>query len=269
MKLRSAEAETFVLGMLGVSGALLISLGLVYGYRTPEVLGALAGLSSVLLTGAPGFQSIGGGFSANIFISIVAMAISLVGGVALGIGLIAQNTALRQICRFVMNFFRNSPWLVVIYAMIYLIPYEIRIMGQTFTLSPTIKAIIGLSLPISANIGEVFRGGIQSVASGQWEAARSLGYSRAQILYYVITPQALPMMIPNLMTVYASLFIGTSLVVVTGTNDIISIARVVIASGSEQYATAIYVFILFAFFIFAFPIAMFTRWLEHRVRSFR
>ncbi|MNF10224.1 hypothetical protein D3C80_2111030 [compost metagenome] len=73
---------------------------------------------------------------------------------------------------------------------------------------------------------------------------------------------------PSMMTVYASLFIGTSLVVVTGTNDVLSMAKVLIASGAEEYATAIYISILFLFFAYAFPIAMATRAIERHIRSF-
>jgi polar amino acid transport system permease protein len=119
---------------------------------------------------------------------------------------------------------------------------------------------------VTANIAEVFRGGVEAIPSGQWESARALGYRRLQILRYVIVPQALPLMTPNLMTTYAMLFIGTSLVVVTGAEDILSVARTVIGSDGAHLATAVYIYVLFLFFIFAFPIAIFTRWLERRVR---
>ncbi|MCO5158514.1 MAG: ABC transporter permease subunit [Aquamicrobium sp.] len=253
--------------MAGVTATLFLILFLIYVEETGPALSALASMSSMLLTGATGFRSIGGGFSANVLVSLVAMAISLVAGTILGAGLIAKSRIVRLAFSFVMNFLRNSPWLVILYAMLYLIPYEVSLFGRLFTLSPMVKAIIGLSLPITANVAEVFRGGVESIPEGQWEASRSLGYSRSQILREVILPQALPLMIPSIMTVYAALFIGTSLIVVTGTDDIISIARVLIASGADRYATAIYLFILFVFFAFAFPIAMATRWFERRLRS--
>ncbi len=261
------EIKSFIFGMIGVTATLFLILFVIYADETASALSAIASMSSMLLTGSTEFSSIGGGFSANIFVSLVAMAISLVAGTILGAGLIAKNKIIQFAFKFAMNFLRNSPWLVILYAMLYLIPYEVTLFGHMFTLSPVVKAIIGLSLPITANVAEVFRGGVESIPEGQWEASRSLGYSRNQILREVILPQALPLMIPSVMTVYAALFIGTSLIVVTGTDDIISIARVLIASGADQYATAIYLFVLFVFFAFAFPIAMATRWLERRLRS--
>ncbi len=267
MRTMQPELKAFVSGTAGVTATLLAILFAIYGAGTADVLAQLASMSSLLLTGVNGYASLGGGFSANILISLIAMAISILVGAALGACLIAQNPFLRNVFRFIMNFFRNSPWLVILYAMLYLIPYEMTVFGYTISLSPAVKAIIGLSLPITANVAEVFRSGVESIPSGQWEASLALGYNRRQTLYQVILPQALPLMLPNMMTVYASLFIGTSLIVVTGTNDILSIARVIIASGNEHYATAIYIFILFAFFIYAFPIAMTTRWVERRLRS--
>lgn len=261
------EIRSFLFGMAGVSTTLFLILLVIYADDTPLALTSIASMSSMLLTGSTDYSSIGKGFSANILVSIVAMTISLLAGTMLGVGMITKNVFLQYICRFVMNFLRNSPWLVILYAMLYLIPYEVTLSGCVLILSPMVKAVVGLSLPITANVAEVFRGGVDSIPEGQWEASRSLGYKRSQILRDVILPQALPLMIPNVMTVYASLFIGTSLIVVTGTEDIISIARVLIASGADQYATAIYLFILFLFFAFAFPIAMATRWLERRLRS--
>lgn len=267
MSAKNSELKAFAFGMFGVTCTLLIVLTLVYGVQTADALQTLWSLSSMLLTGTQNYRSLDGGFSINIIISIWAMTISLVAGTFLGTGLVSQNAIVRNGSMFLMNFLRNSPWLVILYAMLYLIPFEISIFGQSVMLSPGVKAVIGLSLPISANVAEVFRGGIESIPSGQWEASRSLGYSQRQILYGIIMPQAIPLMIPSTMTVYASLFIGTSLVVVTGTNDVLSVARVIIASGADQYATAIYIFVLFLFFAFAFPIAMTTRWLERRMRA--
>jgi polar amino acid transport system permease protein len=256
----------FAFGMVGVTlvlGALLVT---VYGAETGTILQGLAARTPLLLTGSPDFSRFEGGFAVNIVISLWSMAIAAVAGTALGIGMISQSILVRAPSILVMNVLRNSPWLVVLYAMLYLLPFEIDAFGTSFSFSPTIKAVVGLALPVTANIAEVFRGGVEAVPTGQWESARSLGYRRLQILRYVVVPQAIQFMTPNLMTTYAMLFIGTSLVVVTGADDVLSVAKTVIASDGARFATAIYIYTLFLFFIFCFPIAILTRWLEHRVR---
>lgn len=265
----SDEARAFVVGILGVPILLGLLLVAVYGSETWGVLAIIGSRAPLLLSGSPDFGSAYGGFAANIAISVCAMVLSIIGGTILGIGLISHQRSIRIFSSFAMNVLRNSPWLVVLYAMLYLLPFELTVVGHTIFLSPLVKATIGLSLPVAANVAEVFRGGVEAIPSGQWESARSLGYSRNEVLRYVIVPQALPMMTPNLMTTYAMLFIGTSLVVVTGTTDVLSVARTVIASDGARVATGVYLFVLLLFFLFCFPIAILTRWLEIRVRGQR
>ncbi|MGO4741016.1 ABC transporter permease subunit [Bosea sp. 2KB_26] len=263
----SREWRAFLLGIIGVPAVLGALLFAVYGAETPAILAKIWLRTPLLLTGSADFSSTTGGFAANILISLWAMAIAAAVGAVLGIGLISQGKLIRIPSEFVMNVLRNSPWLVVLYAMLYLLPFEVTVFGATVFLSPMVKSIVGLALPVTANIAEVFRGGVEAIASGQWESARSLGYRRLQILRHIVVPQALPLMTPNLMTIYAMLFIGTSLVVVTGTSDVISVARTVIGSDGDHIATAVYIFVLLLFFLFSFPIAILTRWLERRVRA--
>ena len=259
------DITSAVLGFFGVIATLLAILFVTYGQDSTAAIKVLLDRSSQLLTGSSGFSGFGGGFSANIIISICSMMIALVAGFFLGGAMVSPNKIIRTIAVLIMNLLRSSPWLVVLYAMLYLLPFRMTILGTSIFVSPFLKAVIGLSLPVTAYIAEGFRNGIRAVPDGQWESARALGYRRGQILRSIILPQALPMMLPNLMTTYAMLFIGTSLVVVTGTSDVLSIGKTVIASDGDEYATAIYLYILLLFFLFAYPLATWTRALERRL----
>ncbi len=263
----SSEWRAFLLGIMGVPLILAGLVVAVYGSETATILERIWLRLPLLLSGSPDFSRFEGGFAANIVISLWSMLIAIVVGAVLGIGLISRSGVVRVPSEFVMNILRNSPWLVVLYAMLYLLPFEVRIFGQTIFLSPMVKSVFGLALPVTANIAEVFRGGVEAIPSGQWESARSLGYRRLQILRHIVVPQALPLMTPNLMTIYAMVFIGTSLVVVTGTSDVLSVARTVIGSDGDHMATALYILVLLLFFLFSFPIAILTRWLERRVQA--
>jgi polar amino acid transport system permease protein len=261
----NTEGRVFVLGIVGVPLMLLALVFAVYGGDTGPVLAHLGARTPMLLAGTAKLGGYAGGFAANIVIALWAMAIALLAGIAVGICLIADHPFVRLPAEILMNVLRNSPWLVVLYATLYLLPFEVSVFGRIVELSPTIKAIFGLALPVTANIAEVFRGGVQAIPTGQWESARSLGYRPMQILRYVVVPQAIPLMVPNLMTIFAMLFIGTSLVVVTGTADVLSVARTIIGSDGAHLATATYLFVLLLFFLFSFPIAILSRVLERRV----
>ncbi|PSJ56052.1 amino acid ABC transporter permease [Pseudaminobacter soli (ex Li et al. 2025)] len=258
----SKETTSATFGFFGVVAALLAVLLTLYGQGTGEALRVLFDRSSLLLTGSSNFSGFGGGFSANVIISVLSMAIALVCGFFLGGAMVSPNAMVRSVAVVFMNLLRSSPWLVVLYAMLYLLPFNVSIFGHHIFVSPFLKAVIGLSFPVTAYIAEAFRNGIHAVPDGQWESARALGYRRGQILRLIILPQAFPLMLPNLMTTYAMLFIGTSLVVVTGTSDVLSIGKTVIASDGDDYAAAVYLYILLLFFLFAYPLATWTRALE-------
>ena len=93
-------------------------------------------------------------------------------------------------------------------------------------LSPEFFALlIGLVVYTSAFIAEIVRSGIQSVHKGQWEAARALGLPPGRIMRLVILPQALRVIIPPLTSQYLNLTKNSSLAIVIGYPDLVSIAN--------------------------------------------
>ncbi len=93
-------------------------------------------------------------------------------------------------------------------------------------LSPEFFALlIGLVVYTSAFIAEIVRSGIQSVHKGQWEAARALGLAPGRIMRLVILPQALRVIVPPLTSQYLNLTKNSSLAVVIGYPDLVSVAN--------------------------------------------
>lgn len=94
------------------------------------------------------------------------------------------------------------------------------------TLAPEFMALyFGLSFYIAAFIGEIVRGGVQSVDAGQVEAARTVGLSEGQIMIRVVAPQALRIIIPPLAAQYISLLKNSSLGVAVGYPELFSVAN--------------------------------------------
>jgi polar amino acid transport system permease protein len=87
------------------------------------------------------------------------------------------------------------------------------------------RAIIALSVTYGAFLAEIFRAGIQSIGIGQLEAARSLGMSFWQAMYYIILPQAVRNILPALGNDFVAMVKDSSLVSVLAVRDITQVAR--------------------------------------------
>lgn len=120
------------------------------------------------------------GFGQNILISLVAIGLGSLLGLLVGALAVSPLRLLRLPAQIWVQIFRNAPWLVLIYFTTYVFPFEIKI-GSTYVSFPDwVKVTIGLALPASANVAEIFRGAIASIPSTQWEAARSLAFTRGR-----------------------------------------------------------------------------------------
>ncbi len=208
------------------------------------------------------------GFGLNILISFLSMAMGTVLGVALGLALISPARGINLPAWGITQFFRNAPWLVLLFFMIFLIPYHSRVGGVSFTIPDWVKAVIGLGLPVMANVAEIVRGGVRSIHPGQWEAAESLGFSRRQQLFSIILPQAYKRMLPPWMNLYAILTTSTTLASIVGVNDVVTRAGEVLAAAgnSPNLLAPIYGYVLLLFFIYTYPVALATRRLERRAK---
>ena len=206
------------------------------------------------------------GFLFNVLISVFAMGIGTVLGAMLGLGQISLNAWIRRLSWFVTQLFRNSPWLVILFIVLLALPFEVRIFGTILTFPDWWKAVIGLSLPIMANISEIVRGAVASVPTAQWEAAESLAFSRTQTLWRIILPQCFKRMIPPWMNWYAILTMATPLCSLLGVQELITLSRQAMESENNhpELLMPFYGFALVMFFLYCYPIARATIALERR-----
>src|SRR3546814_12492445 len=84
------------------------------------------------------------------------------------------------------------------------------------------KATLGLSLPVMANVSEVVRGAVISLPKGQWEAAESLAFSRRQTLWEIILPQCVKRMLPPWMNLYHILTMAQVLASLVGVSEMLN-----------------------------------------------
>jgi polar amino acid transport system permease protein len=206
------------------------------------------------------------GFSLNIIISFLAMLLGTVAGAALGLMQISLLAPVRKGSWLVTQFFRNSPWLVLLFTIMLLLPFEVRIGDTIVPIPDWVKAVIGFSLPVMANISEVVRGAVISLPTGQWESAESLAFSRFQTLWMVILPQCYKRMLPPWMNWYAILAMATPLCSIMGVEESVTLTQQALSSegGRPELLTPFYVFLLVIFFVYIYPIARWTVRLERK-----
>jgi polar amino acid transport system permease protein len=207
------------------------------------------------------------GFALNIAISFLAMAIGTVAGVPLGLAQISLLPSIRTSSWLVTQFFRNSPWLVLLFYCMLLLPFQVQIDGTTIPLPGWFKSTIGLSLPVMANVSELVRGAVRSIPYGQWEAAESLAYTRRQTLWLIILPQCVKRITPPWMNLYAILTTSTPLCAVVGVNEAMTLTgNILNAEGRTDLLIPMYLYLLLWFFAYCYPIARATIALEKRFR---
>lgn len=206
------------------------------------------------------------GFALNLMISFFAMLFGTIAGVALGLMQISLLLPVRRGSWIVTQFFRNSPWLVLLFTIMLLFPFEIDLGYVIIPVPDWMKAVIGFALPVMANISEVVRGAIRSLPTGQWESAESLAFSRHQTLWMIILPQCFKRMIPPWINWYCILAMATPISSIMGVEESVSYtAQAMNAEGDRpELLPVFYIFLLVIFFVYTYPIARWSIRLEKK-----
>ena len=134
------------------------------------------------------------GLWTTLLICVVVIPLGLSGGVLVAAISLSRNAWLRRATRVLVDLFRALPPLVLLIMVYSGLPFiGIR-------LTPLAAVSIAFFLNNSSYYGEIFRAGIESVPSGQWEAARSTGLSATQTFLFVVLPQAVRNVLPDLVS---------------------------------------------------------------------
>jgi polar amino acid transport system permease protein len=207
------------------------------------------------------------GFALNLVISFLAMALATLLGIGLGLMQISLHAVVRAPARFITHLFRNSPWLVILFVVMFVIPVEIRSpVGGKIPIPDWIKATFAFTLPVMGNISEIVRGAVLSIPTGQWESAEGLAFTRAQTLRWIILPQCVRRAIPPWMNWYALLTLSTPMAAIFSVHEAVANAQAAMeaAGARPEFLFPFYLFLLCLFFAYIYPIAVWTRTLERK-----
>jgi polar amino acid transport system permease protein len=188
------------------------------------------------------FPLILGGLKQTFIICMIVVPLGLFGGLAFALISLSRLRIVRWIAIAAIDFFRSMPPLVLLIFVYAGLPFA------GFRLSPLAAVAISFFLNTSSYYGEIYRAGIESVGLGQWDAARSTGLRSYQTLAYVVLPQAMRNVLPDLVSNTVEVVKLTSIASVVALPELLysaDMARSVTFNSSPiVLAAAIYLAIL-------------------------
>jgi polar amino acid transport system permease protein len=158
------------------------------------------------------------GLWTTLWLSLVSGVVGLLLGLVTGLCRLSSNPTLRHLSTVYVELVRGTPLLVQIFIFYFFI-------GTVLNLSREFAGVAALALFTGAYVAEIVRSGVQSIAKGQGEAARSLGLDAGQSMRYVILPQAFKRVLPPLAGQFISLVKDTSLVSVIAITELTKSGR--------------------------------------------
>jgi polar amino acid transport system permease protein len=210
----------------------------------------------------PYWGLIGQGLLVTIIYTLTTVTAGLAIGLATGI---VRTTAPRWLSiplRFYIEVFRCTPLLVQLVWVYYALPVLIGV-----EMTAAMACFITLSLYCGSFYAEIFRGGIEAVDRGQWEAGRAIGMRRGKIFRRIVLPQAIQVMIPSFINQTILQLKNTSLVSVVAVGDLLYQGSVITAASYRPLE--IYTTIAVIYFVVLFPLTLVADQVEARMGAHR
>nr|WP_239482155.1 amino acid ABC transporter permease [Pseudomonas insulae] len=196
------------------------------------------------------------GLWTTLWISVVSGAFGLLIGLATGLCRLSKNPTLRDLSTVYVELVRGTPLLVQIFIFYFFI-------GTVLNLSREFAGVAALALFTGAYVAEIVRAGVQSIAKGQDEAARSLGLTAPQTMRHVILPQAFKRVLPPLAGQFISLVKDTSLVSVIAITELTKSGREAITTSFSTFE--IWFCVAALYLLINLPLSQIANRLERRL----
>ena len=165
-----------------------------------------------------------GGALTSIQIFLYTLIISLPLGLAVALGRMSKKPWVRGPFKFYILVMRGTPLLLQI-IFVYFAPSFMLPEGIRLNLDRFVAAIIAFSLNYAAYFAEIYRGGIESIPQGQYEAAAVLGFTKSQTFTRIILPQVIKRILPPISNEVITLVKDSALVQVLGISELFRVAK--------------------------------------------
>ncbi|MDR1608282.1 MAG: amino acid ABC transporter permease [Deltaproteobacteria bacterium] len=205
------------------------------------------------------------GLGVTLEISVVAVGLSLIFGVPLGLMMAGSNRPLKWLLRGYLEFVRVMPILALLFIFYYSLSKFWNINLSALTVSIFVFTLWG-----AAEMGDLVRGAVTSLPRHQWDSARALGLSEGQVSFRVIIPQAIRRLLPGVINLTTRMIKTTPFVFFINLPDLLKVGQQIVEVSGLRYPLAsvwVYGFIFIIYFVICYPISLFSRYLERRWAS--
>lgn len=200
------------------------------------------------------------GLQTTVLVSALSLVLAMIGGLIIALLDMSRFRSLRLIGISVGEIVRNTPILVQLLWVYYVLPIVFNVRIESL-----VALIIGLGVYQAAFISEVYRAGIQGVPKGHREAAQVLGLSPVQAFVRIVLPQAIRMTLPPLASNFVQLIKFSSLGAVISVNEITRRGMELSATNFRPLET--FTFIAVVYFFICWPLAMGIRIWERTLQA--
>ena len=205
-------------------------------------------------------QQLAGGMLVSIEIFFVTLLFSLPLGLLICFGRMSRNKVIRTIVSGYISIMRGTPLMLQL-MVVYFGPYFI--FGIRISMGYSLIAVfIAFAINYAAYFAEIYRGGIESMPVGQYEAAKILGYNKVQTFFRIILPQVIKRILPSVTNEVITLVKDTSLAFTISVLEMFSIAK---ALASSQTSMIPFVAAGLFYYIFNLVVAVVMEWIEKKL----
>ncbi len=169
---------------------------------------------------------------------------------------IAKRRWIRRVAQAYIALFQGTPLLM----QLFLVFFGLPLLG--FRIEPWSTAVVALTLSASAYLSEIWRGGVEAIPVGQWDAAGSLGLHRVAQLRLVILPQAFRITRAPTVGFLVQLVKSTALTSIIGFEELLRTANAINNATFEPFT--VYGFVALIYFALCFPLTQYVKALERR-----
>lgn len=209
-------------------------------------------------------RELSGGMLISIEIFVLTLVFSLPLGLAVAFGRMSKIKPVQWLAKIYISIMRGTPLMLQL-MVVYFGPYYIFGIRISSTYRMT-AVLIGFAINYAAYFAEIYRGGIESMSVGQYEAAKVLGYARPQTFFCIIFPQVIKRILPSVTNEVITLVKDTSLAFVLAVAEMFTIAKQIAAAQTSMVpfvAAGIF------YYVFNLIVAVVMEALEKKLNYYR